>query len=124
MSDMIEGVIHGRSIVLEADPGLADGQRVRVRIEPAAQESASAPVLQGVEPVPEDEGTVYTPLTDPALIETLAQIRRNRRPLPPSPTGPGRRSAAGMLADDPKWDEHMREVMEARKTSTYRDLDE
>jgi hypothetical protein len=40
MSEMIEGVIHGRSIVLEADPGLADGQRVKVRIEPAAAPAA------------------------------------------------------------------------------------
>lgn len=32
MSEMVEGVIHGRTIELEIDPGLQDGERVEVMI--------------------------------------------------------------------------------------------
>jgi hypothetical protein len=32
VSDLIEGVIHGKTIELSADPGLVDGQRVVVRV--------------------------------------------------------------------------------------------
>ena len=35
MSRTVPGVIHGRSIELDADPGISDGQRVEVVIIPA-----------------------------------------------------------------------------------------
>ena len=34
VSEVIEGVIHGKTIALATDPGLADGQAVRVIVKP------------------------------------------------------------------------------------------
>ncbi|CAN5697477.1 hypothetical protein BH23PLA1_BH23PLA1_33040 [soil metagenome] len=34
MTRFIEGVVHGRTIELRDDPGLAEGQRVKVAVEP------------------------------------------------------------------------------------------
>jgi hypothetical protein len=93
---------------------LADGQRVRVVVEPHLDAGEMTA----------EEGTVYTPLEDPTLIELLACIRRDRAPLPPGPSGPGRKSAAGRLADDSTWDEHLREILESRKSAVYREPSE
>ncbi len=109
MPIVVEGVVRGGKIVLVDGPDLTDGQRVQVVIEP--------------QPATE-EGIIHTPLENPALIELLARIRRDRLPLAPSPSGPGRKSAAGMLADDPTWDEHLREVLESRKSDVYREFSE
>src|SRR5262245_32984758 len=107
MSQVVQGIARGGKIELINGPALADGQQVQVIIETSAKP---------VEPLdPSEAGTIHTPLTDPVLIELLERIRRERRPLPPSPTGPGRKSAAGMLANDPTWDEHLREVLELRR---------
>lgn len=119
MSNVVEGVVRGGKIVLVAGIELADGQRVQVVIEP--QPDRLRATDDG--PAPE-EGMVHTSMDDPGLIELLACIRRDRPPLPSSPGGPGRKSAAGMLADDPTWDEHLREVLESRKSATYREFPE
>ena len=79
MSHIVEGVVRDGKIVLIDGTELADGQRVRVVVEP---------YLDSAEMTAE-EGTVYTPLEDPSLIELLACIRRDRPPLPPGPSGPG-----------------------------------
>lgn len=34
MTKFIEGVVHGRTIELKTDPGLAEGQRVKVEVQP------------------------------------------------------------------------------------------
>jgi hypothetical protein len=114
MPIVVEGVVRGGKIVLVDGPDLADGQRVQVVIEPqpVAVETTS------------EEGTVPTPLEDPRLIELLAGIRRDRPLLAPGPSGPGRKSAAGMLADDPTWDDHLRDVLESRKSDAYREFSE
>ena len=114
MSHIVEGVVRDGKIVLIDGTELADGQRVQVVVEPH-RDSAE---------VTAEEGTVYTPLEDPTLIELLACIRRDRPPLPPSPSGPGRKSAAGRLADDPTWDEHLREVLDSRKSAADRESSE
>ena len=114
MSHIFEGVVRDGKIVLIDGTELADGQRVQVVVEPH---------LDSAEMTAE-EGTADTPLEDPTLIELLARIRRDRPPLPPSPSGPGRKSAAGRLADDPTWDEHLREVLESRKSAAYRESSE
>jgi hypothetical protein len=119
MPIVVEGVVRGGKIVLVDGPDLADGQRVQVVIEP--QPVPTEPV--GGE-MTSEEGAVHTPLEDPALIERLVRIRRDRLPLPPSPSGPGRKTAAGMLAGDPTWDEHLREVLVSRKSATYREFPE
>jgi hypothetical protein len=119
MSMVVEGVVRGGKILLIDGPELADGQRVQVVIGPPPVPAEPA----AVGPPPE-EGMIPTPLEDPVLIEWLAGIRRDRPALPPGPSGPGRKSAAGMLADDPTWDEHLRDVREARKSAAYRELPE
>jgi hypothetical protein len=104
MSQIVQGIVRGGRIELVDGPELTDGQRVQVVIElsrPADQASS-------------EEGTVWMPLDDPVLIEVLARIRRERRPLLPSPTGPGRKSATGMLAEDSEFDTLMAEVERAR----------
>ncbi len=40
MSEVVEGVIHGRTIELEIDPGLHDGERVEVVIRRAVRPEA------------------------------------------------------------------------------------
>ncbi len=40
MNRTVQGVIHGRSIELDADPGIGDGQRVEVVIAPAPSTAA------------------------------------------------------------------------------------
>jgi hypothetical protein len=113
MSQVVQGVVRGGKIELVNGPELADGQRVQVVI--------GAPAEPVKAPSPPEEGTVHTPLTDPVLIDLLARIRRERPPLPPSPTGPGRKSAAGMLADDPDFGAHMAEIERYRRSATFRD---
>lgn len=111
MTQVVQGIVRGGKIELIDGPELADGLRVQVVI---------GPVSDGAEPAPE-EGTVYTPLDDPVLIDLLARIRRDRPPLPPGPTGPGRKSAAGMLAGDPTWDEHLQEILDLRNEASDRE---
>lgn len=98
-------------------PELAEGQHVRVLIDSEGDRASHAEVESS------EEGVVHTPAT-PALASLLDQIRRTRPSLPPSPTGPGRKSAAGMLAADSTWDNHVREVLEARKSADYREIAE
>ncbi len=35
---VLRGIVHGKTIELEAEPGLLDGQQVTVTVEPAAQQ--------------------------------------------------------------------------------------
>ncbi len=39
MSEVVEGIIHGKTIELESDPGLRDGERVEVVIRRTGRES-------------------------------------------------------------------------------------
>jgi hypothetical protein len=119
MPIVVEDVVRGGKIVLVDGPDLADGQRVQVVIGP--QGVPAEPVGAGLT---SEEGTVHAPLEDPGLIELLVRIRRDSLPLPPGPSGPGRKSAAGMLADDATWDEHLRDVLASRKSATYREFPE
>ena len=110
MAYVIEGIIRDGKIELVGGPDLVDGQRVQVVIE--LQAAPGGPTTE--------EGTINTPLEDPTLIELLARIRRDRAPLPPGPSRGGRPSAAGILADDSTWDEHLRDVLELRKVTGTR----
>lgn len=113
MSQVLQGVVRGGKIELIDGPELAEGQHVRVLIESDQVQPADAELLR-------EEGVVYTP-PPPALEALLDQIRHTRAPLGPSPTGPGRKSVAGALANDPTWDEQLRELMESRKSGAYRE---
>jgi hypothetical protein len=116
MPDIVAGIVRDGRIVLVDGTELPDGQHVQVVIEPHPTSTHAAPAPE--------EGTIYTPVESPALAELLACIRRDRPPLLPGPSGPGRKSAAGMLADDLTWDEHLREVLDSRKSATDRELPE
>ena len=116
MPRTIEGVVRGGRIELIDGLELAEGQHVRVVLEPDAV--PVAPAFTG--PFPEG-GVVHTPAT-PEVLELLDRIRRTRRPLPPSPTGPGRKSAAGMLADAPDFDAVMAEIERERRADYGREV--
>lgn len=118
MSHVLQGVVRDGKIELINGPDLEEGQLVRVMIE---FETGRVPAVDaGLFP---EEGVVHTPAS-PALRALLDQVRRTLLPLRPGPTGAGRKSAAGMLANDPTWDEHAREVFESRKSAEYREIAE
>jgi len=119
MPIVLEGIVRGGKIILVDGPDLVDGQRVQVVIDPKSVQTEPLAIE-----MTSDEGTIHTPLEDPGLIDLLARIRRERLPLPPSPSGPGRKSAAGMLASDSTWDEHLHEVLASRKSGAYREFSE
>ena len=70
MTQTLHGVIHGKTIELMTDPGLADGEEIRV-------------VIESTRPAPKRG-------------ERLARC-------------------AGALADDPYWDDIMKEIQQSRK---------
>jgi hypothetical protein len=117
MSVVIQGIVRGGKIELIDGPALADGQRVQVVVEAPPPREEPAPAG----PTPE-EGVIHTPAS-PELLAFLEQLRRRRRPLPPSPTGPGRRSSAGMLADDPDFDAVMAEIERERRADFGREVE-
>jgi hypothetical protein len=108
MSEVLQGVVRGGKVELIDGPALPDGQRVTVVVADPAR------------PTPE-EGTVPTPAS-PELLRFLEQVRRDLPPLPPSPSGPGRRSAAGMLANDPDFDAVMAEIERDRHADPGREV--
>ena len=119
MSKTIEGIgiVRGGRIELIDGPELVEGQHVRVVIE-AQSVSAAIPDVSSPE-----EGVIHTPAT-PELLALLEQIRKTRKPLPPSPTGPGRKSVAGCMADDPDFDDVMAEIQQYRRSNFPREVEE
>jgi hypothetical protein len=74
MSNAIEGVIRGKMIELVADPGLADGQAVRVVVQPLPTPE------QQRETIRRTAGALsHKP---PAYFEDLEEIIRERREWP------------------------------------------
>lgn len=70
MPEPIEGVIHGRTIELATDPGLADGQAVRVVVRPL--------------PTPEQQHeailrTAGSMANDPDFDAAMAQVEKDRK---------------------------------------------
>jgi hypothetical protein len=47
-ADVLKGVIHGKTIELETDPGLLDGQEVAIRVLPAARPDPPLPAGEGL----------------------------------------------------------------------------
>ena len=43
MKSEMTGVLHGRTIQLDEEPGLPEGQHVRVQLQPAADDESLAP---------------------------------------------------------------------------------
>jgi len=48
MSKIIEGTVHGRTIALRDDPGLAEGQRVEVVVRPLGEPAGRAERLEAL----------------------------------------------------------------------------
>jgi hypothetical protein len=48
MSKTIHGKVHGRTIELEEDPGVAEGQEVEVRIKVVPPSQPQAPMSEGL----------------------------------------------------------------------------
>jgi hypothetical protein len=46
MADALEGIIHGKTIQLTDDPGLADGQRVEVKVRPVRSPEGRIAAIQ------------------------------------------------------------------------------
>lgn len=45
---IVKGVVHGRTIQLEREPGLPDGQEVTVTVQPSAQAEPGLPPGEGL----------------------------------------------------------------------------
>lgn len=70
MSEAIEGVIHGKTIDLTTDPGLADGQAVRVIVKPlSTPEQRRDAILR----------TAGSMANDADFEAAMAQVERDRR---------------------------------------------
>ena len=70
MPDAIEGVMHGRTIELTIDPGLADGQAVRVIVEPLRTPNQTS------EAIPRTAGSMAN---NPDFDAAMAHVESDRR---------------------------------------------
>ena len=70
MPETIPGTIHGRTIELEADPGLADGQKVEIIIRPATSADARAAAIAR---------TAGSMADDPEFDAVMAEVERRRK---------------------------------------------
>ena len=67
MSDLLQGVIHGKTVELACDPGLEQGQHVEVVLRPVAREEKPVRTAAGM-------------LADiPGLDESLEEIQQARK---------------------------------------------
>ena len=70
MPEAMEGVIHGKTIELAKDPGLEDGQAVRVIVKPLPTlEQRREAILR----------TAGSMANDPDFEAAMAQVERDRR---------------------------------------------
>ena len=70
MPDAIEGVIHGKTIELTTDPGLTDGQAVRVNVRPLqTPDQCREAILR----------TAGSMANDPDFDAVMAQVESDRR---------------------------------------------
>ena len=75
MTQLIAGVIHGKTIELQADPGLGDGQRVEVLVRPAPHRAGSG------EGIRRTAGALAGDLHWDVIMDEIHQARkRERRP--------------------------------------------
>ena len=70
MTGVVEGVIHGKTIELAADPGIPDGQKVEVTIRPVADREAQ------IEAILRTSGSMAD---DPDFEAVMEQIQRERK---------------------------------------------
>lgn len=70
MSHTVPGVIHGKTIELAADPGLADGQGVEITIRPSTPPDARTEAILK---------TAGSMAGDPEFDAVMGEIERRRR---------------------------------------------
>jgi len=77
MNHTVFGTIHGSTIQLDSNPGLAEGQRVEVSVKvPHPKSSSGEGLLRAAEALSE----IWTP-EDDAILEEIYRDRKNdRRP--------------------------------------------
>jgi len=73
MSDLIHGVIHGKTIELQSDPGLGDGQPVEVFIRPAPSVGTSGDGIRRSAGALADDPHWH------AIMEEIHQARKQER---------------------------------------------
>jgi hypothetical protein len=71
LMEVIHGVIHGKTVELQRNPGIADGEAVEVVIRPLSSEASAVELLRR-------SAGGWAEDTD-KLDEFLAQVRRDRR---------------------------------------------
>ena len=79
MTQVIEGVIHGRTIELDGDPGIEDGRKVQVILQaesPSSDEQAKRKTAAGMM-------ANYTDDDDAVLAEIYEDRKRDTRREPP-----------------------------------------
>ena len=75
-SAVFQGVIHGKTIELEQEPGLPDGQKVAVIVEPAAASASSPTSAEAREALRRAAGTWAD---DADELDKFLQWNRERR---------------------------------------------
>lgn len=70
MSGVVQGVIHGRTIELRADPGIADGVTVEVTIRPLSEPDARVGAILR---------TAGSMADNPEFDAGMAEMERSRR---------------------------------------------
>ncbi len=73
MSDLVHGVIHGKTIELQSDPGLGEGQAVEVLIRPAP-----SPVRAG-DGIRRSAGALADDPHWDAIMDEIHQARKQER---------------------------------------------
>lgn len=73
MPEVVQGVIHGKTIELQADPGLADGTTVEVTIRPVSESDAR------VEAILRTAGAMADNPEFDAAMEEVDRYRRSAR---------------------------------------------
>jgi hypothetical protein len=72
VSQPLSGIIHGRTIELLADPGLADGQPVEVTIRPSPPSGTGAGIARTA-------GALHDDAEWDAIMEQIHEARRQER---------------------------------------------
>jgi hypothetical protein len=96
----MNGVIRGKMIELENDPGIGDGQHVEVIVRPTSPHV----------------GNDGAPRTAAGMLADL--------PDEEPAWGEGLRRCAGALADSPEMDQYLEEILRERKRATRREVPE
>jgi len=111
MTTRLNGIVHGKTAELTADPHFAEGEQVEVAIRPRKLHSGTT-TGEGI------RRSAGAWAAYPEMDETMAEIQLSRKGTE------GIRRSAGILADDQDADAHMQQVLQSRKMEPRRQVDE